>query len=58
MKRLTFLQVLESNIKCAMCENKECPVRYYPERKKFNIVMEHVILSCVKKIEKIILRKV
>lgn len=34
MAKLTFLRVLKSNLKCAVCKNKDCPVRYYPERKK------------------------
>ena len=34
MAKLTFLRVLKSNLKCAFCKNKDCPVRYYPERKK------------------------
>lgn len=35
MAKLTFLQVLKSNFRCATCKKKDCPVRYYPERKKF-----------------------
>ena len=34
MAKITFLKVLKSNLKCARCKNKECPVRYYPERRK------------------------
>lgn len=34
MAKLTFLQVLKNNLKCAVCKNKDCSVRYYPERKK------------------------
>ena len=34
MAKLTFFSVLKSNLKCAVCKNKDCPVRYYPERKK------------------------
>lgn len=33
MARLTFLSVLKSNLKCAFCKNKNCPVRYMPQRK-------------------------
>ena len=34
MAKLTFFRVLKSNLKCAVCKKKDCPVRYYPERKK------------------------
>lgn len=34
MSKITFFAVLKSNLKCAVCKNKDCPVRYYPERKK------------------------
>lgn len=34
MKRLTFFSVLKSNLKCAICKNKDCPVRYLPNTKR------------------------
>ena len=34
MAKLIFLRVLKSNLKCAVCKKKDCPVRYYPERRK------------------------
>jgi len=34
MAKFTFLRVLGSNLKCAVCKKKDCPVRYYPERRK------------------------
>lgn len=34
MAKLTFFRILKSNLKCAVCKKKDCPVRYYPERKK------------------------
>ena len=34
MAKLTFFSVLKSNVKCAFCKNKNCPVRYMPQRKK------------------------
>ena len=34
MEKLTFFAVLKSNLKCAFCGNKDCPVRYMPQRKK------------------------
>lgn len=37
MKRLTFFSVLKSNLKCAFCKEKNCRVRYYPNRKKTQI---------------------
>ena len=33
-RQLTFLKVLKSNLKCAFCKSKDCPVRYMPNRKK------------------------
>ena len=33
MAQVTFFTVLKSNLKCAVCKNNKCPVRYYPERK-------------------------
>lgn len=34
MAELRFWRVLLSNIQCAFCSHKKCPVRYYPERKR------------------------
>lgn len=34
MAKLTFFSVLRSNLKCAFCKNFDCPVRYFPDRKK------------------------
>ena len=34
MTKFTFLRVLGSNLKCAVCKKKNCPVRYYPEKRK------------------------
>ena len=34
MKYVTFFSVLKNNFKCLFCKNKNCPVRYMPERKK------------------------
>ena len=33
MAKLTFFSVLKSNLKCALCKNEDCPVRYMPERR-------------------------
>ena len=30
----TFWSVLGSNLKCAVCQNKKCRLRYFPGRKK------------------------
>ena len=46
MAKITFLRVLKSNLKCAVCKKKECPVRYYPERK--NIVGRTYVAACEK----------
>lgn len=35
MAKITFWTVLKSNLKCAVCKNKNCTVRYYPERKRY-----------------------
>ena len=32
MNNLSFFSVLRSNLKCALCKNKNCRVRYYPNR--------------------------
>lgn len=37
MEKLTFFSVLKSNLKCAFCKEKNCRVRYYPNRKKIQI---------------------
>ena len=34
MAKLTFFSVLKSNLKCAFCKLKNCPIRYMPENKK------------------------
>ncbi len=33
MAKITFFSVLKSNLKCAVCQKENCPVRYMPERK-------------------------
>ena len=37
MNKLSFFSVLRSNLKCAFCRNKNCRVRYYPDRRKVQI---------------------
>ena len=32
MAGVNFFSVLKSNFKCAMCKNKNCKVRYFPNR--------------------------
>lgn len=34
MAKITFFSVLKNNVKCLACKQKDCQVRYYPERKK------------------------
>lgn len=46
MAKITFWRVLKSNLKCAVCKTKNCPVRYYPERK--NIVGRVYVAVCEK----------
>lgn len=49
MAKITFFQVLKSNLKCALCKKKKCPVRYYPERKKTQYYnAERYITRCEK----------
>ena len=33
-RRITFFSVFKSNLKCAVCKNKKCRVRYLPDRKR------------------------
>lgn len=49
MAKTTFFKVLKSNLKCAVCEEKDCPVRYYPEREMIQHIggRQHSI-SCKK----------
>lgn len=35
MTKLTFFSVLKSNLKCALCKEHNCSIRYMPQRKKF-----------------------
>ncbi len=37
MNEVNFLQVLSGNVKCLFCKKKNCPVKYYPQRKKTQI---------------------
>ena len=34
-KNTSFWSILKSNLKCAFCKEKNCRVRYYPERKRY-----------------------
>ena len=34
MTKLTFFNVLKSNLKCFLCKNRNCSLRYIPQRKK------------------------
>lgn len=45
----TFFRVLKSNLKCAVCEVKHCPVKYYPERQiKHHYEGSRYIIRCEK----------
>ena len=45
----TFFLVLKSNLKCAVCEVKHCPVKYYPERQlKQRVDGSRYIIQCEK----------
>lgn len=35
MAQISFFRILKSNVKCALCKNKNCPVRFFPERKQY-----------------------
>ncbi len=47
--RPTFFSVLRGNIKCAFCKEKNCPVRYFPERKSYTWVGGHRFVTHCKK---------
>lgn len=49
MAKITFLKVLKSNIKCAICKKEQCPVRYFPERKTVEVYDGHrYVTTCEK----------
>lgn len=53
MARRTFFSVLKSNIKCALCKNKNCRVRYYPDRRDVQYLEgSRFVTSCEKDMEK------
>ena len=33
MKKISFFRVLKNNLECAFCREKNCPARYYPNKK-------------------------
>lgn len=37
MNNLSFFSVFKSNLKCAFCKEKNCRVRYFPNRKNVQI---------------------
>ena len=58
MSNLNFFSVLRSNLKCAFCRNKNCRVRYYPNRKRYQYAGgTRFVDTCQKDIEKIRNRK-
>lgn len=49
----TFFSALKSNLKCAFCKEKECPVRYLPDRELKQFYHGTVyVTSCKKDKEK------
>lgn len=36
MAQISFFRVLKSNVKCAFCKKQNCPVRFLPERKRYD----------------------
>ena len=49
MARITFFSALKSNVKCAFCKKKDCPVRYMPGRIEIQTyVGYHRITKCEK----------
>lgn len=55
MAKTTLLRVLRSYLKCAVCKKKNCPVRYYPERKRIqNCGGNRYVISCEKDRQKCI----
>ncbi|MCI8412138.1 MAG: hypothetical protein HFJ40_06920 [Clostridia bacterium] len=47
-----IFNVLKSNLKCAFCKNKNCSVRYYPERMKTQVYGGTQIVTRCKKDQK------
>lgn len=37
MRNISFFSALRSNLKCAVCRNKKCRLRYTPNRRKVQI---------------------
>ena len=55
MAKLTFLRVLTNNLKCAVCKKKECPVRYYPEKRIIQYCDgKRYVIGCERKRQKYI----
>ena len=52
MPKITFLKVLKSNIKCAICKKRKCPVRYFPERKSVQVYDGHRFVTTCEKDDK------
>ncbi len=49
MAKLTFFSVLKSNLKCAFCGEKDCTVRYMPERiRVFRMYGDKFVIECEK----------
>ena len=53
MKKLSFFKVLKGNIKCALCKEEKCNVRYYPNLEKSELVtggdwLRKVVYKCPK----------
>ena len=53
MRKVSFFRVITSNIKCALCRNKKCNVRYLPERKKYTYASgTRYVFMCEKDLKK------
>lgn len=52
MAKLTFFSVFKNNLKCAFCKSKDCPIRYMPERKKYDYDNGARYVTCCEKDKK------
>ena len=49
MRKLSLWKVILSNIKCGFCKEKNCKVRFYPERRQIrNVGGKYYTILCFK----------
>lgn len=57
MPKISFFGTLKSNLKCAICKNKNCPVRFYPGRKLKQYYSGHLYITMCEKDDKANIKK-